>query len=92
MYRVRYGDPPVVRHRPVTDHESMARKAIRVLVELCAEEHTLTGRLTPVDRCEPDSTAFSDERTRDFSGWLGLLSALDAVVIDPPPGDRPPQR
>ena len=52
----------------------MAHDAIRILLEVEVDEESLTGR-----------ASVGDGAIRTFSGWLGLMSALDALL----PTSRP---
>jgi hypothetical protein len=53
----------------------MAEETIRVLCELQTVGDSLTGR-----------AARHDGETREFTGWLGLLGALQALLADADPG------
>lgn len=50
----------------------MAEKTIRITCELQTVGDSLTGRARR-----------QDGEAREFTGWLGLLGALQALVVDP---------
>lgn len=59
----------------------MTEDAIRILLEVDVADESLTGRAST-----------SDGTTRTFSGWLGLLGALDAMLPTSHPHVQEPDR
>ena len=80
MYGVQYGDPPVARERRPIDHHSMPATTSRILLELSDEQDTLTGRLIALEPTEADAAAAGGREAQTFSGWVGLLSALERML------------
>ena len=54
----------------------MEKSAIEITLELERVEGPPTGR------------ARSGDRAQDFSGWLGLMSAIDSLVVEAEPVSR----
>lgn len=63
----------------------MNNSAIRILLELEAEEDSLTGRVLRLEPGDSGWACVADRATHQFSGWLGLLNALEELVPRPPP-------
>jgi len=51
----------------------MTRRTITITLELAVDDDELDGRAVDGDGAE-----------REFSGWLGLIAAIDLIVADAP--------
>lgn len=72
---------PVPRPPVAADHRIMATTPIRILLELQPDQESLTGQIHRAGQppCE-------------FTGWLGLLAALQALLAaEPGPARNPPE-
>jgi len=66
----------------------MGSEAIWILLELEADEDSLTGRMQQVEPHDAGCAPVAGHMTHEFSGWLGLLNALQTAVPRSPPPDR----
>jgi len=66
----------------------MGHPTIWILLEIETEDESLTGRTRRVDPRDVDCAPIAGHATHEFSGWLGLLNALETEVPrSPPPGE-----
>ncbi len=72
---------PVVDRGDSLDYGSMTAETVRIVLEVEVAERPITG-----------CAQAPDGLSRDFAGWLGLLSVLDAILSEPAAKDRPETR
>lgn len=76
-----YRVAPVTAAAATADHRIMVSPPVQVLLELRPDGESLSGRA-----CRAGQPA------REFTGWLGLLAVLRALLPEPPADPAPVTR